>query len=43
MKFTWQVAQETLRIDPPIFGNFRTAHEYIEFDGYCIPKGWKVS
>ncbi|XP_047065141.1 taxadiene 5-alpha hydroxylase-like [Lolium rigidum] len=42
MKFTWQVAQETLRIDPPIFGNFRTAHEDIEFDGYCIPKGWKV-
>jgi len=42
MKFTWQVARETLRIEPPLFGNFRTATEDIEFDGYCIPKGWKV-
>ena len=42
MKFTWQVAQETLRIDPPIFGNFRTALEDIEFDGYHSPKGWQV-
>ncbi|KAK1680136.1 hypothetical protein QYE76_040984 [Lolium multiflorum] len=42
MKFTWRVAQETLRIIPPVFGNFRRALEDIEFDGYSIPKGWQV-
>ncbi|KAK1677077.1 hypothetical protein QYE76_037925 [Lolium multiflorum] len=42
MKLTWRVAQETLRIDPPFFGNVRTTLEDIEFDGYRIPKGWQV-
>ncbi|XP_047090415.1 cytochrome P450 716B1-like [Lolium rigidum] len=42
MKFTWRVAQETLRTVPPIFGNFRVALKDIEFDGYFIPKGWQV-
>uniref|UniRef100_A0A0D3GRN4 Cytochrome P450 n=1 Tax=Oryza barthii TaxID=65489 RepID=A0A0D3GRN4_9ORYZ len=42
MKLTWRVAQETLRIVPPIFGNFRRALEDIELDGYVIPKGWQV-
>ncbi|KAF7051565.1 hypothetical protein CFC21_059795 [Triticum aestivum] len=42
MKFTWQVAQETLRINPPVFGTSSTALEDIEFDGYHIPKGWQV-
>ncbi|VAH36191.1 unnamed protein product [Triticum turgidum subsp. durum] len=43
MKLTWRVAQETLRVVPPIFGNFRRALEDTEFDGYLIPKGWQVS
>ena len=42
MKFTWRVAQETLRIVPPFFGSFRTELEDMEFDGYRIPKGWQV-
>ncbi|KAM0913945.1 hypothetical protein ACQ4PT_011833 [Festuca glaucescens] len=42
MKFTWRVAQETLRIIPPVFGSIRVAIEDIEFHGYCIPKGWQV-
>ncbi|KAK1680131.1 hypothetical protein QYE76_040979 [Lolium multiflorum] len=42
MKLTWRVAQETLRMVPPIFGNFRVALQDIEFDGYLIPKGWQV-
>ncbi|XP_037456192.1 cytochrome P450 716B1-like [Triticum dicoccoides] len=42
MKFTWRVAQEILRIVPPLFGNFRRALEDVEFDGYLIPKGWQV-
>ncbi|TVU38842.1 hypothetical protein EJB05_12234, partial [Eragrostis curvula] len=42
MKLTWRVALETLRLVPPIFGNFRTAIQDIEFDGYTIPEGWQV-
>ncbi|VAH51485.1 unnamed protein product [Triticum turgidum subsp. durum] len=42
MKLTWRVAQETLRVVPPVFGNFRRALEDTEFDGYLIPKGWQV-
>ncbi|GJN32492.1 hypothetical protein PR202_gb21006 [Eleusine coracana subsp. coracana] len=42
MKFTWRVALETLRVVPPIFGNFRTTIQDIEFGGYTIPKGWQV-
>ncbi|WVZ62171.1 hypothetical protein U9M48_011948 [Paspalum notatum var. saurae] len=41
MKFTWRVALETLRLVPPIFGNFRRATQDLEFDGYLIPKGWQ--
>lgn len=42
MKYTWRVALETLRLVPPIFGNFRRAIQDVEFDGYLIPKGWQV-
>ncbi|KAM0846954.1 hypothetical protein ACQ4PT_055333 [Festuca glaucescens] len=42
MKFTWRVAQETLRIVPPVVGGMRTAVEDVEFDGYLIPRGWQV-
>ncbi|CAN6199207.1 unnamed protein product [Urochloa humidicola] len=42
MKLTWRMALETLRMVPPIFGNFRRATQDIEYDGYLIPKGWQV-
>ncbi|KAH9296896.1 hypothetical protein KI387_028578 [Taxus chinensis] len=42
MKYTWQVIQETLRIFPPAFGTFRKAITDIHYDGYTIPKGWKI-
>jgi cytochrome P450 len=42
MKYTWRVAFETLRTVPPVFGSFRTATKDIEYQGYHIPKGWKV-
>lgn len=43
MKYTWRVALETLRLYPPVLSTFRTAMKDIEFGGYTIPKGWKVS
>ncbi|VAH87118.1 cytochrome P450 716A1 [Triticum aestivum] len=42
MKYTWKVAMETLRTIPPVFGSFRTTTKDIEYQGYHIPKGWKV-
>ncbi|KAK1284240.1 hypothetical protein QJS10_CPB21g01614 [Acorus calamus] len=42
MKYTWSVAQELMRIDPPAFGNFRITARDIDFNGYTIPKGWNV-
>ncbi|XP_071702082.1 taxadiene 5-alpha hydroxylase-like isoform X2 [Rutidosis leptorrhynchoides] len=42
MKYTWLVASEALRINPP--GNliFRRTTKDIDFGGYVIPKGWQV-
>ncbi|KAF8409164.1 hypothetical protein HHK36_005238 [Tetracentron sinense] len=42
MKYTWQVARESMRLFPPIFGSFRKAIVNIEYEGFTIPKGWKV-
>ncbi|KAI3698694.1 hypothetical protein L2E82_42430 [Cichorium intybus] len=42
MEYTWQVARETMRLCPPIFGSFRKATTDIEFKGFTIPRGWKV-
>jgi cytochrome P450 len=42
MKHTWQVARESLRLFPPIFGSFREAIVDIECEGFTTPKGWKV-
>ncbi|PIA41363.1 hypothetical protein AQUCO_02200049v1 [Aquilegia coerulea] len=42
MKYTWQVARESIRLFPPIFGSFRKAIVDIEYEGFIIPKGWKV-
>lgn len=42
MNYTWQVARESMRMFPPIFGSFRKAIQDIDFQGFIIPKGWKV-
>jgi cytochrome P450 len=43
MKYTWRVANETLRRFSPVFGGFRKAATDIEYGGYIIPKGWQVN
>ncbi|XP_050156323.1 taxadiene 5-alpha hydroxylase-like [Malus sylvestris] len=42
MKHTWRVAQELMRLTPPAFGNFKCASRDTSFDGFDIPKGYKV-
>ncbi|WOG91810.1 hypothetical protein DCAR_0311064 [Daucus carota subsp. sativus] len=42
MTYTWQVARESMRLFPPIFGSFRKAVSDIEYEGFTIPRGWKI-
>lgn len=42
IKYTWQVARESMRLFPPIFGSFRKAVADIQYQGFTIPRGWKV-
>nr|GEW66121.1 taxadiene 5-alpha hydroxylase [Tanacetum cinerariifolium] len=42
MEYTWQVARETMRLCPPIFGSFRSATTDIQFEGITIPIDWMV-
>ncbi|XP_024993002.1 cytochrome P450 716B1-like [Cynara cardunculus var. scolymus] len=42
MKYTWRVASEMLRINPPVILSFRRTVQDIEYGGYIIPKGWQV-
>ncbi|RVW42369.1 Taxadiene 5-alpha hydroxylase [Vitis vinifera] len=42
MKYTWRVAQELMRMTPPVLGNFKCAWRDTTFGGFDIPKGWQV-
>ncbi|GLJ55451.1 hypothetical protein SUGI_1190680 [Cryptomeria japonica] len=42
MKYSWRAAQETLRLQPPSLGSLRVCSEDISYDGFVIPKGWKL-
>ncbi|KAK7359068.1 hypothetical protein VNO77_01014 [Canavalia gladiata] len=42
LKYTWAVAQEAIRLYSAAPGVFREALTDISYEGFTIPKGWKI-